>query len=111
MAGVIEPNLFTDEIARRQPGKRRSEQQKSYTVRHSPELLPQIERLSPGLYERIDAGVAAMFDSPRPVFPPEKTENGSVTRLGGTLAKLADVAEALEEERAEGLAEVCGEAR
>ncbi len=111
MAGVIDPNLFTDEIARRLPGITRSEQQKSYTVRHSPELLPPIERLSPGLYDRIDAGVAAIFDRPRPVFPPETTENGSVTRLGGQFAKFADAAEALGEERAEGLAEICGEGR
>jgi hypothetical protein len=107
MEGVLKPSLFTDELVLRRPGKRPIAQRKSYTVRHSPELLYLVYRIDPRLYERIYDTVEEASDLKRPVLDFERGETASVNRMGGRFLKLADTAEYLKDVRSTGLAEAC----
>lgn len=107
LEGNLKPELFAEAAVRFGKRKKAVEQQRSYTVRHAPDLMYLVDRMDPDLFERIDARVAKASGKPQPVFAASSARTGPTTGWG-SYARLADRAGELAGELAPGpLAEVC----
>lgn len=109
LEGNLNPDLFAQAAVRFGKRKKAVEQQRSYTVRQTPDLMYLIDRMDPALYDRIDARLAKATGKPRPVVPASGGAKGALDRMGGGYARLADRAAALADQPAPApLAGVCG---
>ncbi len=107
LRGVLEPESFAEELARRRPGKA-IQQQMTYTVRHGPETLYLVSRLDGALYARIDRNLAEELGRSRPVIPADLGQDAGKDRMGGGFSGLADAADGLAQAGSDGLSGACG---